>query len=51
MEFIKKDKTYNYDNVIQDTITTFAADLSLIPSERSRREIAELIKIQIGENF
>lgn len=51
MEFIKKDKTYNYDNVIQDTITTLAADLSLVASERAKKQIAELIKIQIEENF
>lgn len=51
MEFVKKDKVYNYDNVIEETIATFAADLSLIPSEKARTNVAELIKIQIGENF
>lgn len=51
MEFINKDKAYNYDNVIGETIATFAADLSLIPSKKARTNVAELIKIQIGENF
>ena len=50
MEFIKKDKVYNYDNVIDETIATFAADTSLIPSEKARMNVAELIKIQILEN-
>lgn len=50
MEFIKKDKAYNYDNVIEEIIAIFAADISLIPSEKARRNVEELIKIQIGEN-
>lgn len=50
MEFIKKDKVYNYDNVIDETIATFAADTSLIPSEKARMNVAELIKTQILEN-
>ena len=51
MEFIKKDKAYNYDNVIEETITTFVADLSLVTSEKMRMSVAELIKFQIEENF
>lgn len=51
MEFIKKDKSYNYDNVIEETITTFAANLSLIPSEKAQANIEELMKILIRENF
>lgn len=51
MEFIKKDKNYNYNNVIGEIITTFAADRSLIPSEKAQMNVVELIKIQIGENF
>ena len=51
MEFIKKDKNYNYNNIIGEIITTFAADRSLIPSEKAQMNVVELIKIQIGENF
>ena len=51
MEFIKNDKTYNYGNVIGETITTLAANTSLIPSEKARINVAELIKIKIKENF
>ncbi|MFR8712511.1 MAG: hypothetical protein ACLVEN_09840 [Anaerotignum lactatifermentans] len=51
MEFIKKDKAYNYDNVIEETIATFVANPSLIPSEKAKMNVAELMKIQIEENL
>lgn len=50
MEFIKKDKAYNYDNVIQEIIGMLAENSSLIPSEKARMNVGELIRIQIVEN-
>lgn len=51
MEFVKKDKAYNYHNVVEETISTLAANVSLIRNEKSKYYVAELIKIQIAENF
>lgn len=51
MEFIKKDKAYNYNNVVEDTIATLAANVTLIPSERAKNAVAEMIKIQMTENY
>ena len=48
MEFIKKDKAYNYNNVVEDTISTFAANMDLAPSEKSKSAVAELIIIQMN---
>lgn len=51
MEFIKKDKAYNYNNVVEDAIATLAANVTLIPSERAKNAVAEMIKIQMTENY
>ena len=50
MEFIKQDRNYNYDNVIEKTLTTLTVNSSLIPDKKSRTYVAELIRIQIAEN-
>ena len=50
MSFIKKDKAYNYKNVVEETISTLATNMSLIQSEKAKETIEELIKIQILED-
>lgn len=49
MEFIKKDKAYNYNNVVDNVISTLATTSSLILEDRAKEAVAELIKIQITE--
>lgn len=51
MEFIRKDKVYNYGNIIGETITTLAANLFLIPSKKTQISIGELIKIRGNFNL
>lgn len=51
MEFIKKDKAYNYNNVVENTILTLAADTTLIQNKKIINNVAELIKMQFTENF
>ena len=50
MEFIKKDKAYNQDNIIGETIITFNTNLSLLSSKKAKNSAVELIKMQIMEN-
>ena len=50
MEFIKKDRAYNYNNVIEETISRLASDASLLLSPKAKTAVTELIKIQINEN-
>lgn len=47
IEFINKDKAYNYNNVVENIISTIAADTSLIKSDKSKEIISELIKIRM----
>lgn len=50
IEFIKQDRNYNYDDVIEKTISTLTADASLIPDKKSLANLEELIRIQIAGN-
>ena len=50
IEFIKQDRNYNYDDVIEKTISTLTADTSLIPDKKSLANLEELIRIQIAGN-
>lgn len=47
MEFIKKDRAYNYNNVVENTISTLAANMDLVSSEKSKSAVEELIIIQM----
>lgn len=49
MEFIKKDKAYNQDNIVGETIATFGANMSLLSSGKARNLVGELIKMQMLE--
>ena len=49
MEFIKKDKAYNQDNIVGETIATFGANMSLLSSGKVRNLVGELIKMQMLE--
>lgn len=48
MEFIKKDKAYNYNNVVEETISTLVANIELVPDEKAKSAVVELIRIQMS---
>lgn len=51
IEFIKRDKAYNYNNIVETTISTLAADMTLISNDKLKDNVTELIKMQLTENL
>lgn len=50
IEFVKGDATYNYNNVVEDMISTFSTNVNYMKNKEAEDKIAELLKMKILSN-
>lgn len=50
IEFVNSDRTYNYNNVVNDLITTFATSVSYVNDSKSKKKVEELVLMFVTES-
>ena len=50
IEFVNKDATYNFNNVVSDLITTFSTDSKYLIDRYSKEKLSELLSMIVASN-